>query len=336
MPRWFGVFFIPPARSRLYRFGSALLGYDIRAGAPPLPSSSPSSSPPPSDGPDPRWSAAARPFGFHLTVVEAYALPASGPSGGERAWAEVERETAALLACAHPGSRFALRPRGLERWRDGEVWVLRFEASPALAVLQAALVARLSRLAERSLFHEELDAHPERYPERYQRARMRVLLTPRGLDSWRPHFTLLNPYRGPAASPITAWLEAEARALLAAPAASDHAFPDRAFPDHAFPDQARSRSTAPGEADPGSAVPAGVRAPGAGGGAGAWDDVAAGASGELPVTSLALVTLAGAHPRDPDARWRIHREFSLPGGDPLDHQPPRAPGAVGGSDPSGE
>lgn len=189
MRTWFAVYAIPPADDPRYRLGSALLGYDIRAEAPAGPS--------PVAGLEPRWSEAGRGFGFHVTVAEAYAFDSPDDAAADARLERIAREVAELVAGCHPESVFELEPDGLVRWRENTVWALRYRASRPLDLLQAALAARLAPWAEHSMFLDEDARHPERYTEPWQRARIGALLTPRGLDTWRPHATLLNPYDGP-------------------------------------------------------------------------------------------------------------------------------------------
>ncbi|MDZ7703006.1 MAG: hypothetical protein U5L04_00800 [Trueperaceae bacterium] len=185
MSCWIGFYYIPP-EGPFYDLGSQILRYDIRA----------ERTAPLSDvvrakiGAVPSgWIRDARHFGFHLTVGEALRVSSHDLP-------RIEDELAALLGCLHPDSRLTLHYQGLRRWRDDKVWVLRYRASEALGILQAVVVARLARYARHSHFIDAVRDNPNRYPDDYQRQRIETFLTPRGFDTWEPHFTLLNPYEG--------------------------------------------------------------------------------------------------------------------------------------------
>lgn len=185
MSSWIGFYYIPP-RGAFYDLGSQILGYDIRAERSVVLSDAVRGK----LGDVPRaWSQQARHFGFHLTIGEA--LRVSAYELGR-----IEDDLEAVLGCLHPTSKLTLHYQGLRRWRDDKVWVLRYRASEALNVLQAVVIARLGRYAEHSLFVDEVRREPQRYTERYQQQRIETFLTPRGFDTWEPHFTLLNPYEG--------------------------------------------------------------------------------------------------------------------------------------------
>jgi hypothetical protein len=181
---WFALYYVPPAGSALYRYGSQVFGYDVRAQAPvgmsadlqaclgDIPAA---------------WAAKARDFGFHLTVVEAMTYDPADRDA-------LEDEVAAVLESFEPSGHLTLEEGRLERWKRGAVWALRYRPSRVLELLQAVLVARLARFGTSSMFEEEIRRHPERYAAPYERKRLETFLSPRGLDTWEPHFTLLNPH----------------------------------------------------------------------------------------------------------------------------------------------
>lgn len=188
----FAVYFVPPAGSEQYRLGSALLGYDLRARkALPLP-----------DFLRPEWQTSASPYGFHLTVVEGFY------TDSERL-GDIERETRACLACLSPGADISLGGGHIEAWDEGETWVQRFTPSPALLVLHTLLLSRLSVFVTASPFAGEVAAGNYRRP--FEQARMNLLHTPRGLDSFQPHFTLVQPYGGAEPDELRARLDALTR-----------------------------------------------------------------------------------------------------------------------------
>ena len=174
----FAVYLCPPAGDPFYQLGSELVGHDVRARrALPLP-----------DFLRPEWQRDAQPYGFHLTLVEGfYTDPAQLPA--------IEAETRGCCACLSPAADLRLTGGRLEVWR-GQVIVWRLNASPDLRVLQTLLSARLAPFVTHSPFDDEVREHPGRYAEPYQRARLKLLRTPRGLDSWEPHYTLVQPFTG--------------------------------------------------------------------------------------------------------------------------------------------
>lgn len=185
----FAVYCVPPAESAHYQLGSGLLGYDLRARqALPLP-----------DFLRPEWQESASPYGFHLTVVEGFY------TDPERL-GDIEREMRACLACLAPGADVGLSGGHIEAWDDGETWVQRFTPSPALLVLHTLLLSRLSAFVTASPFAGEVAAG--KYSRPFEQARMALLHTPRGLDTFQPHFTLIQPYGGGQPQTLRIRLEA--------------------------------------------------------------------------------------------------------------------------------
>lgn len=185
----FAVYLVPPAEDPYYQLGSAALGYDVRGrrDVARLP------------GTRAEWVSKAGPFGFHATIVEAFECgPASFP--------DIERELQACLACLSPSSTLELTNGRIETWDGGEVIVHRFDPSPALHALHVLLLARLGRFVTGSSFERTMRAG-EKYQEPYQQARIALLHTPRGLDTWEPHFTLVDPYGGNDAEGLAADLD---------------------------------------------------------------------------------------------------------------------------------
>lgn len=182
----FAVYLCPPEGDPYSRLGSELLGYDVRAGRElPLPSFL-----------RPEWQADAGRYGLHLTVVEGfYTNPAW--------WPGIEAEVRACVACLSPGAVLTLMGGRVEAWDDGTTWVHRFDASLPLTVLHTLLLARLARFVTASPF----DGKDDKYPRPFERARMTLLHTPRGVDTWQPHFTLVQPYGGTDPAGLRARLE---------------------------------------------------------------------------------------------------------------------------------
>ena len=183
MASWFAFYYIPPAESDFYKLGSEVFGYDIRAGE----TLEPNHLPDELKTIPKAWTRSARDFGFHMTITEALTYdPADLPA--------IEQAIGDILGSFSPQSKMVLEQQGLTIWKEGEVWVLRYTPSRALEILQAVMVARLAYFGKTSMFFGEIEEHPERYSEPYERRRLETFLSPRGLDTWPAHFTLLNPH----------------------------------------------------------------------------------------------------------------------------------------------
>lgn len=177
----FAVYLCPPAESEYYRLGSEVLGYDVRARTDlPLP-----------EDVQPDWQTGGGPYGFHLTLLEGFSCaPESLP--------EIEAELRACVACLSPTADLALHDGEVVRATThgdrgiGQI----FRPSPDLLMFHAFLLGRLSRFVTHSPFFDRLAVNPDRYPEPYQQARLRLVSTPRGLDTFEPHYTLVDPFGG--------------------------------------------------------------------------------------------------------------------------------------------
>jgi len=186
----FAVYLVPPAEDAFYQLGSAALGYDVRARAhvTQLPEV------------QPEWIEKAGQYGFHATLVEAFECdPASFPA--------IEQDITDIMACLAPQARLHLGRGRTEIWDDGTVIVRRFDANETLLVLHTLLLARLARFVTGSSFERAARADGK-YAAPHEWARMRLFRTPRGLDSFRPHFTLVEPYTGGNAEELAARLDA--------------------------------------------------------------------------------------------------------------------------------
>ena len=176
----FAVYLCPPAGSEYYRLGSQTLGYDVRARRElPLPTDI-----------RPEWQTQAGPYGFHLTLVEGFSCAAESLP-------DIETELRACMASLSPDLKLALHGGQTLAWRGGQVLAQVFRPSSGLLMLHAFLLARLARFVTHSPFADEVQAHPERYASAWERARLKLLHTPRGLDTFEPHFTLVDPHGGP-------------------------------------------------------------------------------------------------------------------------------------------
>jgi hypothetical protein len=187
MPK-FAVYAIPPANSTIYRRGSEILGYDVRAGAM-LPYNNPTRDALPEF--EESWVEQPQTYGFHMTT--GYSLFFE--------WdrlAEVEDEIANVAACFWPDVRFMLTPvqdDPIPFWRD-DIIVLHYEPNPALLMLHAMLIARVNPLATGSNQSRAYSQYDANGIDPVLAHRVRHYYTPYMLDGWKPHFTLMMPYGG--------------------------------------------------------------------------------------------------------------------------------------------
>jgi hypothetical protein len=123
MPK-FAVYFVPKAKSDFHRFGSSILGYDVRAGrpAPMLPQFKQLL-------PDfeESWVTRARPYGFHLTIGGAF-------DSDLTTLLRIKKEGDDILNCFGRQDAFILRRREDEPvglWgAEKEVVALRYATMP--------------------------------------------------------------------------------------------------------------------------------------------------------------------------------------------------------------
>ena len=134
MPK-FAVYYIPPAESPFYQFGSGLLGYDIRAGAA-LPHNNPARDR--LTGFDPAWVDRAAEYGFHVTVAGTYTCDPADLDA-------VRAGVAAVMDCFNPAHAFTLRPMALEWWGDPAAVLLVCTPNSHFQMLHTALCAYLPR-----------------------------------------------------------------------------------------------------------------------------------------------------------------------------------------------
>lgn len=188
---WFAVFHIPEADSELYRLGSSVLGYDVRAQqrVPLAPEVAARTGLLPDE-----WVTWAQPLGFHMTIGDVVEFPAGD-------LVTIERELEDLLGCLDPDRPFKLRAHseGLVRFFNPSrnALVLAYEPNAQLQMLHTLVVARLNPLGVTS-YQQRYLQDPNQYGNRpHVIRRIRKFGSAYGLDTWIPHFTLLLPYPGP-------------------------------------------------------------------------------------------------------------------------------------------
>ena len=190
MPK-FAVYYVPQAEDDFYRLGTSILGYDVRARGP-------VSMPRPLQerlgGYNPDWGKAARPYGFHLTIGDAIDFALDDVLA-------IEREIDEILKCFAPRHTFSLQRREddfVTFWgQRQEVVVLRYNPNPHLTMLHTLIVARVNPLGTGSGYLQKYLQDPAQYVHQpHQAQRIKKFYSPTVLDSYAPHFTLLNPYSG--------------------------------------------------------------------------------------------------------------------------------------------
>ena len=186
----FAVFHIPPAHDDFYKIGSAILGYDIRAKSE---LTIPKTLKYDFDEFNPHWCDIARPYGFHMTIGDAVRFK------NKSVLAKVEKELSTILGWISPRNPLSLNWREekfLTYWRyEKSVVVLRYHASEALKILHTLVTSRINPLGDGSGYHDEYKQFPEDYSP-HRASRIKNFYSPTVFDSYSPHFTLLNPYKG--------------------------------------------------------------------------------------------------------------------------------------------
>jgi len=195
----FAVYFVPKQYSKFYQMGADLVGYDVYTRKP-LVSSTTRSDLASYLGVtsfDTAWADNAREYGFHLTIGDAIDLDGSDET---KRLDLIATELEDILACFNPSSDFLLTtppggpvsffPSGSRAKKS--VVVLRYKANAALQILEALIVARINPLGCGSGYLERLNKPVSEFNP-YHTARIRKFYSPTVLDSFTPHFTLLDP-----------------------------------------------------------------------------------------------------------------------------------------------
>ncbi len=182
----FALYYIPPAESALYKAGSELLGYDIRAEQF-SPAETPARETFAHHTPfDPAWASIPQEFGFHVTIGHAITFEAARLP-------ELEAETESLLALLNPAKPFTLTPADPYLPDEGTSLTVYYHANPPFMLFHAMVVARLHTLGITTPLRDALHAgrHPDLAP--YLRARVEKYMHYSILDDWFPHFGVLRP-----------------------------------------------------------------------------------------------------------------------------------------------
>lgn len=190
MPK-FAVYYIPQADDPFYQLGTQILGYDVRARQTVV---APSEREEILGSNGETWTMISRPYGFHMTICEAFdchwtAIP------------RVEQELADLLQCFDPSHPLVLQQKGdhpIGIWGEegNHSIVLLYEPNTLLRVIHTLLVARLTPFGIGSGFLKNYLRYPEKELPPHLRQQIRLFSSPTVFENWHPHFTLLNPYTG--------------------------------------------------------------------------------------------------------------------------------------------
>lgn len=181
MPR-FGVFFIPPARSPLFRLGTSILGYDarreqlshednfIRSQLPDF---------------DEEFVKRPQKHGIHCTMV----APQTCRYGDLDA---ISNDIERILNCFAQTTSFEIQAKQelVSYWgKKQQIAVLQYEANSALLMLHTLLVSQLIKYAKPVTGLPTQDVAHEYH-------RIHNFNTPFIFDGYTPHFTILFPYKG--------------------------------------------------------------------------------------------------------------------------------------------
>ena len=177
MPK-FAVYFIP--KDSFYELGSRILGYDIRGRS--LINSEF----------NPQWNRLAQPYGFHLTIGDAIDFQTDKLSS-------IEQELELILKYFNPKNTFELQAHPdkfiTRLGKKKEVVALRYTPNIPLACFHSLVATRLNPLGTGSGYLSELEQQ-ESLLEDQNYYRIKHFYSPYILDSYRPHFTLFNPFSG--------------------------------------------------------------------------------------------------------------------------------------------
>ena len=158
MPK-FAVYYVPRQTDRLYRAGSAILGYDLRRrGAPRIPADLSALV----RSRDPDWARCACDYGLHMIIGHSW-------EADRRQVPQIEQMTKAIWRVFPRDTRFILIRKGRSAVRfwgqRREIVVMEFTPNSSLIILHTLVTA----------FFTAATQEPFRF---------------------KPHFTLLNPYQG--------------------------------------------------------------------------------------------------------------------------------------------
>lgn len=185
----FAMYYIPPAEHPLYRLGSEILGYDIRAGAQ-LGENTPARVALPAF--DPAWVGYSAQYGFHMTTAGTFEYDPAALS-----METVIEACATIMNCFDPAKPMTLHPHQPDFiWQGGFIG-LRYDANLSFQTLHTALCTYLPQYGINSRSLRRLNGEANTFADApHMEHRTRHFFTPYIYDDFMPHFTLLNPYTG--------------------------------------------------------------------------------------------------------------------------------------------
>lgn len=183
MPK-FAVCYLPKKEDKFYELGTSILGYDVRARK----QVSIARELQDLQGFSPNWLKNAQKYGFHLTIGNAIDFVGNLHS--------IEKEIADVVACFHPDHWFTLKKCEEFVTHLGKAVVLRYDPNDFLKILHTLIVARVNPLGSGSGYLQEHLEGTDGLTEQYHHLKIMKFYSPWVLDSYLPHFTLLDPCGG--------------------------------------------------------------------------------------------------------------------------------------------
>ena len=187
MPNY-AVYYVPPADSDLYQFGTQINGYDVRNREFISPYNNARAALPDFH---PNYVARPSTFGIHATIF-------SGPKCRTGDIPSMVYDIEAILNsfASFTDFRLSAHEEFVTFWGlNQQIVVLRYKANRALSMLHALLVAKLSNYAIDSHAHRALSQNAERFPDN-EAYRLKHFHYSHIFDGFNPHVTLLHPYTG--------------------------------------------------------------------------------------------------------------------------------------------
>jgi len=183
----FAVYFVPDAEDEIYIFGSSVLGYDVRASKevdhPEKLRQHPGKF-------DPSWVKKARSYGFHLTIGDSIEFRPENIS-------VIAQELESIIRCFNPEKEWTLNlrePKPITIMQKGRVFAIRYLPNEYLLMFHAMVVSRVNSLGYGSGYLRRHLQNPSGSIHKFER--IQKFFASYVLDSYAPHFTLLNPYTG--------------------------------------------------------------------------------------------------------------------------------------------
>jgi hypothetical protein len=132
----------------------------------------------------------------------------------ERAGISIEEELGGILDCFTPSEEFHLYRCHSEFIPDWSKWgnpiVLRYDPNEHLRTFHALVAALINVMGNGSGYLKRYRNNPDQFAdEPHKAARTKKFFTPNIFGDFKPHFTLINPYKGPDRQGLVQKLEKE-------------------------------------------------------------------------------------------------------------------------------